>query len=135
VLDVTDTRLDKVYSYVKTRLQVQQGHGGIARYEGDNYFRSRDNIPGNPWVITTLWFAEYEIARAKTIDDLAGPLATLNWTLDRTNEAGLLAEQYNPATGTAVSVTPLVWSHAQYVTTFLAYIEKLQALGICTVKL
>jgi GH15 family glucan-1,4-alpha-glucosidase len=130
VLDVGDERLVQGYQRVQEKLNVGSC-GGIARYEGDNYFRASANVPGNPWVITTLWCAEYEIARATTKKDLVGVRGRLQWVLDRTNSAGLLSEQYHAELCTPTSVTPLTWSHAQYVSTFLAYIEKLQSLGLC----
>ena len=50
--------------------------GGSARYHHDYYFqRSTDieKVPGNPWIICTLWIAEWEIEYAKTIADLEAP--------------------------------------------------------------
>lgn len=128
VLDVDDPTLHRIYEYIKDRLTVHAGVGGIARYEGDNYYLKGRNVPGNPWIITTLWLAEYEIARAKTKKELTEASKCLQWTLDRTNKAGMLSEQLDAETGTPVSVMPLVWSHAQYVVTFLAYIKKLEEL-------
>jgi len=135
VLDIDDPRLERAYNYIKERLTVHTDLGGIARYEGDDYYRTTENVPGNPWVITTLWFAEYEIARAKDKKDLARPLETLAWVADRANNAGLFAEQYEAGSGTPVSVTPLAWSHAQYIITFLAYTRKLEEFGVCTTNL
>lgn len=134
VLALDDPRLERVYRVVKERLTVQKGIGGVVRYEGDNYFRTTHETTGNPWIVTTLWLTEYEIAKAKTTADLMGPLRGLEWVLARASESGLLSEQYNPLTGEAVSVTPLVWSHAQYILTFHAYVDKLKELGVCSVK-
>jgi len=128
VLEVDDPRLHRVYEYIKDRLHVHGSPGGIARYEGDNYFRASADVPGNPWIITTLWMAEYEIAIAKNETELKRVLSQLEWTYSQTNNAGMLSEQLNAKNGDPVSVMPLVWSHAQYVTTFLAYIRKQKAL-------
>lgn len=131
VLDSTDERLIRAYDEVQKRL-TSGSCGGIARYVGDAYFRNTpDGAPGNPWVVTTLWLAEYEIARATSAQDLAVVRGRLQWVMDRANHAGLLSEQYDSTTCTPTSVTPLTWSHAQYVVTFLAYIEKMRALGLC----
>jgi len=126
VLDVDDEKLHRVYEYIKERLTVHSGHGGIARYEGDNYFLKTKDVPGNPWIITTLWLAEYEIAKAKNRDELFAALVHLEWTYQQTNSGGMLSEQLDAQTGEPVSVMPLTWSHAQYVVTYLAFIEKLK---------
>ena len=133
VLDVNDERLTRAYEEVQKHL-TSGSCGGIARYQGDAYFKSsHDASPGNPWVVTTLWLAEYEIARATNKKQLDVVRGRLQWTLDRANEAGMLSEQYDSERCTPTSVTPLTWSHAQYVTTFLAYMDKLRALGLCDV--
>ncbi len=133
VLPVGDPKLNGAYEYIKRELMIPKGIGGVARYRGDNYFRTTHDTVGNPWLITTLWLTEYEIARATRPNELVVPLKGLEWVLARAGEAGLLAEQYNPLTGEPASVTPLVWSHAQYVLTFHAYVDKLKELGICTI--
>jgi glucoamylase len=130
VLEVGDLRLERVYEYIKEKLTVHAGQGGIARYEGDKYFCTAFDVPGNPWIITTLWLAEYEIARAKTKAELASTQKHLDWALQQTNSSGMLSEQLNAHTGAPVSVMPLVWSHAQYVVTFLAFLKKKKELGI-----
>ena len=131
VLDVHDVRLAQAYERVIASLSVGKDGLGIARYEQDYYYRVHENTPGNPWVLTTCWVAEYEIARAKNAKDLVQPEKRLRWVLEQANEAGLFAEQYDPVTSQPLSVTPLVWSHAQYVTAFLAYTEKKRTLGLC----
>jgi GH15 family glucan-1,4-alpha-glucosidase len=131
VLAPDDVRLLHAYERVKEKLSTGADRIGIARYEGDYYFRTAENVPGNPWIITTLWLAEYEIARAKTREELAPAEERLQWALSHANSAGLLAEQFDPYTYRSTSVTPLTWSHAQYIITFLAYTKKLQELGIC----
>jgi GH15 family glucan-1,4-alpha-glucosidase len=46
--------------------------GELARYENDPYYRNQVEGPGNPWFVTTLWYARYLI-------DIAGQLAK-KWT-------------------------------------------------------
>lgn len=134
VLPVGDRRLEAMYSTVRDRLSIKSAVGGIARYEGDNYYRNSHDVPGNPWIITTLWLAEYEMARAQSAADLEAPLETLRWVVRKANCAGLLSEQYDPVSGDPVSVMPLTWSHAGYVRAFLAYVRRLRELGICVEK-
>lgn len=93
--------------------------GGCARYQNDYYHRvvndRPDDIPGNPWVICTLWHAQWAVARAKTVDDLAPAIDLLAWSAERAAESGVLAEQVHPLTGEMLSVSPLTWSHATVV--------------------
>lgn len=110
------------------RLWVKTGVGGCARYERDYYHQvERDNIesvPGNPWVICTLWQAQHRIAIAKTIEELRTAMPLLQWAAERARDSGVLAEQYHPYTGEQISVSPLTWSHATVVMTVLEYLKK-----------
>ncbi|MBY0308932.1 MAG: hypothetical protein K2Q09_09340 [Phycisphaerales bacterium] len=92
--------------------------GGCARYQNDYYHRVvNDNpaIPGNPWLICTLWHAQWAVANAKTEADLQPAIDLLSWAAQRAAESGVLAEQVNPLTGQMLSVSPLTWSHATVV--------------------
>ncbi|MBA3715366.1 MAG: glycoside hydrolase family 15 protein [Pyrinomonadaceae bacterium] len=116
-------------------LRVRTHIGGIARYEGDGYMRvvegAREDIPGNPWLICTLWLADHEIATALTIDDLRGVTETLRRAAERALPSGTFAEQFHPLTGAPLSVSPLTWSHAALVTTVMHYLRKLESLQAC----
>jgi hypothetical protein len=45
--------------------------------------------------------------------------------------SGVLAEQVHPYTNQPLSVSPLTWSHAAFVTTVLEYLNKLEETDIC----
>lgn len=105
--------------------------GGVCRYENDNYFWQRDANMPNPWLITTLWHAEYLITRAKEEKDLKPAKDILQWVCERRTSAGLLPEQVHPVTGAYLSALPLVWSHAAYIHAVIMYLEKLEKLGVC----
>jgi glucoamylase len=89
--------------------------GGSPRYENDNYFASDPAFLGNPWFVTTLWMAQY-YARTGNVAKARG---YIKWTLEHATESGILAEQINPSDGTSLSVSPLVWSHAELANTIL----------------
>lgn len=89
--------------------------GGTPRYQNDSYFVSEPAYLGNPWFVTTLWIAQYYV-RADRIDEAH---KLVEWALSHQLPSGVLAEQVNPATGTPISVTPLVWSHAELINTVL----------------
>ncbi len=131
VLDPDDKKLKKAMDKTVERLTVYSEIGGIARYEGDTYHRREGDYPGNPWVITTMWLAQYYIARAKNESDMDNVKNLLKWAVRLASKSGVLPEQFHPYTGEHLSASPLTWSHAEYVTTVIEYLEKLEELGIC----
>ncbi|MFB3091628.1 MAG: glycoside hydrolase family 15 protein, partial [Dehalococcoidia bacterium] len=108
--------------------------GGLARYEGDEYHwdpdlqDQRDKIPGNPWIISTLWLVQYQIAMARSVADLKQVLLRVEWVCARALPSGVLPEQIHPLTGEHLSVSPLTWSHATVVTMVQEYLEKYEEL-------
>lgn len=89
--------------------------GGVPRYENDGYFRDNPNYPGNPWIVTSMWLAQF-YTRFRKFNDARH---MLSWAVNHTQPSGVLPEQIHPENGTAVSVTPLVWSHAELINTVL----------------
>ncbi len=128
VLPPGDPRL--VRAFEKTVGALRSGSLGIARYAYDGYYASQPGVP-NPWFVTTLWYAEYCIARATSKEDLQEVRAIFTWVAEHALESGALSEQLDPHSGMQRSVSPLVWSHATYVTTVIAYLDKLESLGLC----
>jgi GH15 family glucan-1,4-alpha-glucosidase len=114
------------------KLWIKSEIGGIARYENDNYHRISTETPGNPWVICTLWLARWYIATSNSVEELKKGLNLLRWTAKHALESGELAEQIHPYTGEAISVAPLVWSHAEYVIAVCEYNEKEKELSSTT---
>jgi oligosaccharide amylase len=129
--DPLDLRIVGTALAVEQRLWVKTGIGGLARYEHDDYQRAvpRDDVPGNPWVVCTLWLAQYRIAAAHDLKTLEQALPLLEWVAARALPSGVLPEQVHPKTGEFLSVSPLTWSHGTLVATVLDYIEKAQLLG------
>lgn len=89
--------------------------GGVIRYPGDDYFLSKPQYGGNPWIVGTLWLAQLYQSSGRQQD--AEKL--LQWALDRRLPSGVLSEQFDPETGAPLGVAPLVWSHAELVNTIL----------------
>ncbi|MFW5885242.1 MAG: glycoside hydrolase family 15 protein [Patescibacteria group bacterium] len=109
---------------LKERLRCKTPVGGFLRYENDDYHRTSHNSPGNPWFITTLWMAQYEIAVAKSKKELSRVKEKLEWAADNALSSGVLSEQLEDTTGKPVSATPLAWSHAEFVKTVVEYLQK-----------
>lgn len=134
IFGAADAMVMSTMNAVKERLRIKTTVGGIARYTNDYYHQVSNDIgqvPGNPWFICTLWLAEYEIMRAKDLTELNNTLPILEWVADKALPSGVLAEQVDPYTGTPLSVSPLTWSHATFVTTLMKYMKKRESLILC----
>jgi len=121
---------------VMDRLWVQTDVGGLARYQNDYYHqveqRDTSRVPGNPWFVCTMWMARYQLMRAQTLEDLASGLKLLEWAAQRAMPSGTMAEQLHPYTGEPVSVSPLTWSHAEYVRAVREYIDRHSRANVCS---
>jgi GH15 family glucan-1,4-alpha-glucosidase len=127
LLDPDDERVKTTMEAVREKLWVNTTVGGIARYTGDQYHRVSEDIeqvPGNPWVICTLWLAEHAILTAGSLDELKEAGKLLEWAVKRRSPAGLLAEQYNPYNGEPLSVSPLTWSHGTFCRVVHRYVQR-----------
>jgi GH15 family glucan-1,4-alpha-glucosidase len=121
-----DPKITSTMQAIRERLWVKTPVGGIARYENDGYHQvSQDinQVPGNPWFISTLWVAEWLAEIAESEADLDASRELLEWAAQHSLASGILAEQLHPYTGEPLSVSPLTWSHAAYVTSVLAYLR------------
>lgn len=110
----------QVQSTMNQVISHLQSGGGIARYEGDSYYRQSPEGPGNPWFICTLWVAQYHIA----LGQLEKAEEILEWVADHALPSGCLAEQLDPRTGEPLSVAPLTWSHGAYIATVELLLRK-----------
>lgn len=116
---------------IRERLSVQTDAGGIARYENDPYHRiseETERVPGNPWILCTLWLAEHSIATATKVSDLQAALDLVRWARAKASPSLILPEQINPYDGQPLSVAPLTWSHAQVVSVVRGYLDALRRL-------
>ncbi len=129
VFDIDDPKITAAAKTVQDRLQVHSNSKGYIRYENDGYYRMSDADTPNPWVITTLWMAQYLIKKATKLPHLKEPLDLLNWTCSHATTGGVLAEQMHPNTRAHLSTAPLTWSHAEYVLTVDAYLKKVAELS------
>ena len=96
----------------KIDLTLRTYTGGYLRYEKDNY------MGGNPWVISSLWLANYELEKGNK------KLAKqhLEYVVKTATEHGFLGEQIDNKTLKPAWVIGLAWSHAMFVN----LLEKLQ---------
>lgn len=106
LIDPKDPIMVRTINEIESKLKV---NGGIIRYENDMYQR-RKKQP-NPWLITTLWLAEYYA----DVKNKSKALEYIMWAVNRALPTGFLPEQVDPETFEPASVTPLVWSHAEFI--------------------
>lgn len=121
--------LEPTIRQVLDNLRVGGQVDGIARYGGDYYFRVRPDLAGNPWIICTMWLGRSLARCARTPANLRGVEAWLDWSQKHAAPTGALPEQLHPDTGEPLSVSPLVWSHAEYILCVLAYLEAGERIG------
>ncbi|MFP5245691.1 MAG: glycoside hydrolase family 15 protein [Thermoanaerobaculia bacterium] len=131
VFPATTSMIEGTMRAIRERLWVQTEHGGVARYENDGYHRISEEtarVPGNPWILCTLWLAEHEIAKAGGADALQSALDHVRWARAKATPSMILPEQIDPYDGQPLSVAPLTWSHAQVISIVHGYLDALQQL-------
>ncbi len=90
----------------KIDLNLRTYTGGYIRFENDNYLGGN-----NPWVISTLWMALYNIENQK----LEEARKQIEFVIKTATNNGFLAEQIDNETMGAKWVIGLGWSHAMYI--------------------
>ena len=120
LFDSESTQMTSSVEAMVSAFKLLDDEPGIPRYENDPYRRSDPSINGNWWLITTLWHAQYMLEKNNTKD----AKAILDWTKSYALSTGMLGEQINPLTNEIIAPAPLTWSHAEYLSTLLDYIEK-----------
>jgi GH15 family glucan-1,4-alpha-glucosidase len=126
VLDAKDSMVRNTMDSLAKVLWVKTQVGGLARYQNDNYRRVSIDTSGNPWFISTLRLARWQIAVASAFDDLGRSMELLKWAAKNALPSGVLAEQLDPYSGEPISAAPLLWSHAEFVIAVCEYINKYQ---------
>lgn len=127
LLPPDDPKIVANMNTLREHLWVKTDIGGVARYNNDYYHQishETDVVPGNPWIVCTMWVAQWYIALAQSKEDLVPALELMEWVSNVALPSGLLPEQLNPYTGEPISVAPLTWSHAAFVTTVTMYLDK-----------
>ncbi len=110
VLPANDQRVVNTMKTVEDKLWVKSEVGGLARYEGDAYFRSSQDAPGNPWILTTMYLSLFHLMNG----NISKAKSLLEWATRVSSSTQLLPEQLHVQTGQPLSVLPLAWSHAAF---------------------
>ncbi len=112
VLPPSDERVRSTMKAIEDHLLKERG---VFRYQGDNYQGYE-----NPWIICTLFLAEYYL----WINETKKAIRLFHLVADNALETYLLPEQVD-SNGNPLSVVPLTWSHAQYLIAFKQLAKKL----------
>ena len=98
----------------RINLTLRTYTGGYQRFENDHYMN------GNPWVIATLWMANYYIET----EEYKKAKECFNFVLQSCGQHGLLAEQINNEKMQPAWIIGLGWSHAMFMIVLQKLIEK-----------
>lgn len=116
---IEGTEIKESINTLEKVFNLNQGAPGLPRYQNDAYRRNSPSIDGNYWFVTTLWLAQYYIDTGNK--EKAEKI--INWVKSQTLNTGIMAEQFNPINNKIVAPAPLVWTHAEYVSTLLDLID------------
>ncbi|MGE5397340.1 MAG: glycoside hydrolase family 15 protein [Chitinophagales bacterium] len=125
-----DERVENTMAAVEDGLWVKTGVEGAARYTNDYYHRVSDDlghVPGNPWILTTLWLADWYLTREPGKENLSRAAEIMDWAVNHTSPGGLLPEQVHPYTGEPISVCPLTWAHSTFIKVAMDYLKSIQS--------
>jgi len=120
LFDANGPEMTNAVEMMKDLFNLLDDEPGIPRYENDPYRRSDPSVTGNPWFITTLWHAQYMLEKGQ-IDEAKH---ILDWVKAHALGSGMIAEQVDPITDISIAPAPLTWSHAEYLSTMLDYVER-----------
>jgi GH15 family glucan-1,4-alpha-glucosidase len=126
-----DPRIVASMAALRQKLWGKTQVGGMARFESDGYHRINQDVPGNPWIICTLWLADYLLEKGEDEGELAEAQELLTWVAQHARPSGVLAEQLHPNTGEPLSVSPLAWSHAAFLATTHRLLRRLAQKEAC----
>lgn len=133
-LEAEDPKVKATVTAVKGALWVRTGVGGIARFERDplgSVGTDLAEVPGNPWITTTLWLAQHSILTAQRTQDLDQARTLLLWCAARSEGWSGLPEQLHPYRGETTSAMPSMPAHAWLIATVIDYVDRLRSLRRC----
>jgi len=129
-----DPRVRSSHDAVRRRLWVKTGTGGLARYENDpvdSVGTELADVPGNPWIMPTLWMGVHALRVARRVQDLDPTRTIFLWCAARAGRNGLLAEQLHPYGGEIKGSAPSMQAHAWFVWAVVEYVERMRDLSRC----
>jgi GH15 family glucan-1,4-alpha-glucosidase len=68
----------------------------------------------------------WRLRLALSENDLDFAKRIMIWVLDHFDKTGLIPEQTDPRNGYSLGIKPLTWSHAEFLISFISFIDNLQ---------
>lgn len=112
----------KTIAEYDSRLFIQNHIGGVARKENDHYLKVSDDLPGNPWFLSTMWRGRLALKQG----DFEFAKKILLFVMSHFDSTGLISEQIDPLTGFCYGIKPLTWSHAEYILFVKSFVKYLK---------
>lgn len=112
---IDSEEIRQTFATIQTVFDIDSVQCGAPRYEHDNYRLVSEGILGNWWFITSLWLAQF----SNETGDSSRAHAIIEWIEEVAGDTRIMAEQINPFDKSQLSVSPLVWSHAEYMATLI----------------
>ncbi len=116
ILDLDTPETDTAFGMMRELLRAQSGSEGYIRFVGDTY-RS-PNGGSNIWTVPTLWTSQLEVE----MGDAKVAERTIDWIMSLEPATRFIPEQVDLVDYRSTFISPLVWSHAEFVNAILDYI-------------
>lgn len=114
---LVDLDSEEIKASVLTAKQRLSSGNLYSRFVGDDYFG--DKGQPNLWTFTSLWMAEILLE----FDDVSGADDIIKAVLSLSSPSGMLPEQVERSSHGSTSLSPLVWSHAELVSSLIDYVQ------------
>ena len=87
LFDFSSSEIERSFESLKNYFEAERNIG-IPRFENDVYYRFSDDYNSNIWIISTLWRAEFYLAKG----DKRQAERILDWVATRSSSTGILPE-------------------------------------------
>lgn len=110
-----DLESEEIVASIRTARERLGRTGLYIRFIGDDYYGASD--APNVWPVISLWMAQIALER----DEIDVAKTLFDAVLALRSPSGILPEQVDPQTHRWTSLAPLIWSHAELISTIIDY--------------
>ena len=112
-----DIESEQILEAIATARRVFVQDDLAIRFVGDDYFGEASHP--NVWPLTSLWMAQIALER----DEVSEAESILAAVMGLLSASGMLPEQVTHTNKQPASLSPLVWSHAELISTLIDYAQ------------